>query len=49
MDDEVDTSYSEQIRHFEENSNEMTKLLSQQLYAVKSSLGTMNNTLTDME
>jgi hypothetical protein len=49
MDDEDATYYSERIRHFEENSNDMTKLLRQQLFVVKSSLGAVNNTLTDIE
>jgi hypothetical protein len=41
--------YDEQIKHFEEYSSDMTNLLKQQLYVVKSSLGTLNDKLTDME
>jgi hypothetical protein len=48
MDDDDAKYYNEQIRHFEENSNDMTNLLKQQIY-VKSSLGAINNTLTGME
>ncbi|KDR06843.1 hypothetical protein L798_03895 [Zootermopsis nevadensis] len=49
MDNDDAQYYNEQIKHFEENSDDMTKLLKQQLYVVKSSLGAINNTLTDME
>jgi hypothetical protein len=49
MDDDDAKYYNEQIKHFEENSNDITGLLKQQLYVVKSSLGSINDTLTDME
>jgi uncharacterized phage infection (PIP) family protein YhgE len=49
MDDEDARYYNEQIKHFEENSDDLTKLLKQQLIVVKSSLGSVNNTLTDLE
>jgi hypothetical protein len=49
MDDEDASYYNEQIKHFEENSNDMTNLLKQQLYVVKSSPGALNDTLTDMK
>jgi hypothetical protein len=49
LDTEEANYYNEQIKHFEENSNDITKLLKQQLFVVKSSLGAINNTLTDME
>jgi hypothetical protein len=41
--------YNEQIEHFEENSDDITKLMKQPLFVVKSSLVAINNTLTDME
>jgi flagellar basal body-associated protein FliL len=41
--------YNEQIRHLEENSDSLTNLLKQQLIVVKSTLGTVNETLSDME
>jgi hypothetical protein len=49
MDNEDAKYYNEHIRHFEENSDDITKLLKQQLIVVRSTLGTINNTLTDME
>jgi hypothetical protein len=49
MDDEDAKYYNEQIKHFEKNSDDITKLLKQQLIVVKSSLGSVNGTLTDME
>jgi hypothetical protein len=49
MDDEDAGYYNEQIERFEENSDDITKLLKQQLYVVKSSLRSVNNTLTDIE
>jgi hypothetical protein len=41
--------YNEQIKYFEENSDDITKLLKQQIFVVKSSLGAISNTFTDME
>jgi hypothetical protein len=41
--------YNEQIRHFEENSEDMTSLMKQQLSIVKASLGTFNETVSDLE
>jgi hypothetical protein len=49
MDDEDARYYNEQIERFEENSDDITELLKEQLYVVKSSLGSVNNTLTDIE
>lgn len=40
--------YNDQIKQYEEKSEDITKLL-KQLFVVKSSLGGTNNTLTDME
>ena len=48
LDNEDATYYNEQIKHFEENSDDMTKLL-KQLVIVRSTLGTVNHTLIDME
>jgi hypothetical protein len=49
MDDDDAKYYNEQIRRFEESSDSMTNLLKQQLYVVKSSLGIINETRSDME
>jgi hypothetical protein len=49
LDNEDAEYYNEQIKHFEDNSDDITKLLKQQLVVVRSSLGTINNTITDME
>jgi chromosome segregation ATPase len=49
MDNKDARYYIEQIKHFEENSYDLTKLLKQQLTVIKSSLGSVNNTLTDLE
>jgi hypothetical protein len=47
---EDDTKYyNEQIKLFEQNSEDMTSLLKQQLYVVQSSLGAINSTLIDVE
>jgi hypothetical protein len=47
VDDDDAKYYNEQIRLFEQNSVIMKKLL-KQLYVVKSSLGAVNNTMTDV-
>jgi hypothetical protein len=47
--DENDADYYEQIKLFEQNSEDMITLLKQQLCVVKSSIGAVNNTLTDVE
>jgi hypothetical protein len=49
LDNEDATYYNEQIRHFEENSDDMTKLLKWQLVIVRPTLGAINSTLIDME
>ena len=49
MDEDNALYYNEQIKHFEQNSDGLTDLLKQQLYVVQSSLGAINETLTDME
>ena len=41
--------YNDQIKLFEQNSEDMNTLLRQQLSVVKSSLGAVNNTLTDVK
>jgi hypothetical protein len=41
--------YNEQIRHFEENSEDITSLMKQQLSIVKATLGTFNETVSDLE
>jgi hypothetical protein len=41
--------YNEQIKHFEENSEDVTSLMKQQLSIVKATLGTFNETISDME
>jgi hypothetical protein len=41
--------YNEQIKHFEENSEVMMSLMKLQLSIVKSSLGTFDETISDME
>lgn len=41
--------YNEQIKHFEENIYDFTKLLRQHLLVVKSSLGAINNAIMDMK
>jgi uncharacterized protein YlzI (FlbEa/FlbD family) len=42
----MDDEDNEQIKHFEENLNNTTKLLKQQVFVVKTSLETVNNMLT---
>jgi hypothetical protein len=49
MDDNDAKYYNEQVNLFAQNSEDMTTLLKQQLYVVKSSLGAVNNTLADVE
>jgi hypothetical protein len=49
MDNDDAKYYNEQIKHFEENSDDITKLMKQQLVVVKSTLGAIGDTLTDME
>jgi hypothetical protein len=50
MDDDDDAKfYNEQIKLFEQNSEDMTTLMKQQLSVVKSSLGAINTTLTNVE
>jgi hypothetical protein len=49
LDNEDAVYYNEQIKQSEENSEDISKLLKQQLFVVKSSLGSINNTLTDVE
>ena len=47
--DENDAEYyDEQIRRFEHNSEDTTELLKQQVYVIKTTLGALNITLTDM-
>ncbi|KDR16722.1 hypothetical protein L798_09562 [Zootermopsis nevadensis] len=41
--------YNEQIKHFEESTEDMTSLMKQQLSIIKASLGTFNDTISDME
>jgi len=49
MDEDDAKFYNEQIKLFEQNSEDMDALLKQQLSVVKSSLGAVNNTLADVE
>jgi hypothetical protein len=49
LDNEDAKYYNDQIKHFEENSEDFTKLLKQQLIIVRSSLGAVNNTVMDIE
>jgi len=49
MDDDDAKCYIDQIKLFEQNSVDTNTLLRQQLSVVKSSLGAVNNTLTDVE
>ena len=46
MDDDDAKYYNEQIKLFEQNSEDMNTLLKQELSVVRSSLGAVNNTLT---
>ena len=48
MDEDDAKYYNDQIKHFEQNSEDINALLKQQLSVVKSSLGAVNNTLVDM-
>jgi hypothetical protein len=41
--------YNEQIKHLEESSEDLTNLMKQQLSIVKASLGTFNETISDLE
>jgi hypothetical protein len=49
LDDADAQYYNEQIKLFEQNSEDVTSLLKQQLAIVKSSLGAVNSTLVDVE
>ena len=49
MDEDDAKYYNEQIKLFEQNSEDMDTLLKQQLSVVRSSLGAVNNTLADAE
>jgi hypothetical protein len=49
MDDDDAKYYNDQIKLFEQNSEDMSTLLREQLSVVRSSLGAVNNTLTDVE
>jgi len=49
MDDDDAKYYNDQIKLFEQNSEDMSTLLREQLSVVRSSLGAFNNTLADVE
>lgn len=49
MDSDDADYYNEQIRRFEDNSEDLTSLMEQQLSIIKVSLGTFNETISDME
>jgi len=49
MDDDDANYYNDQIKLFEQNSEDMSTLLREQLSVVRSSLGAVNNTLADVE
>jgi hypothetical protein len=46
-DDDADY-YNEKIEHFERNSDSLRELTEEEIYIVKSSFGTVNETLTDV-
>jgi hypothetical protein len=48
MDEDDKKYYNEQMKQLEQNSADTTTLLKQQLNVIKSSLGAVNNTLTDI-
>lgn len=48
MDENDAQYYDEEIRHFERNSEDTTELLKQQVYVIKSTLGTLNIMLADV-
>jgi hypothetical protein len=48
LDSDDADNYNEQIKHFEKNSEDMTSLM-KQLSVIKASMGTFNETLSDME
>jgi hypothetical protein len=41
--------YNEQIKHFGESSEDLTSLMTQQLFIIKASPGTFNETISDLE
>jgi len=49
MDDDDAQYYHEQVDRFEQGSTTLTQLVKQQLIVVKSTLGTFNETLTDVD
>jgi len=49
MDEDDAKYYNEQIKLFEQNSEDTNTLLKQQLSVLRSSLGAVNNTLTNVE
>jgi len=49
LDEDDAKYYNEQIKLFEQNSEDMNTLLKQQLAMVRSSVGAVNNTLADVE
>jgi len=49
MDDDDAQFYHDHIQHLEQGSVTLTQLLKEQLIVVKSTLGTINETLTDVE
>lgn len=49
MDDDDAKCYNKQIEIFEQNSEDMSSFMKQQLYVVKSSLGVINSTLAGVE
>jgi hypothetical protein len=49
MDDDDAKYYNDQIKLFEQNSEDITTLLKQQLSVIRSSLGAVNSTLMDVE
>jgi hypothetical protein len=48
-DDDDDYYYNEKIESFERNSDTLTELMKEQIYTVKSSLGTVNEALSDVQ
>ena len=49
LDNDDANYYNEQIKLFEQNSQDIHKLLKQRLSIVRSSLGAVNNILADVE
>jgi hypothetical protein len=49
LDEDDADYYNKQIKHFEEETGDMTSIMNQQLSIIKAPLGTVNSTICDME